>query len=562
MLIPIGHEENTVRRWPGVTLGVIGLCVVIHLLGVSKDSWALVPAEFSLLKVLTAMFVHGDGWHLGFNLFFLYMVGPVIEDVWGRPYFAAFYFLSGLAGAATHTFFYPDSMVGGIGASGAIAGVMGAFAVRYRKARIRFLFLAGPGFSGPAGTFLAPAALMLCLWLVREVFWGFVVLNGQAWSVVGHWYHVGGFLFGVTVANLIAGFDLEERYLRGKIESALAILENTAVEKAYEARGRHQLEEAWGLLAEELRHHPDNREAALSSWYLGVELGEPRRALRSMLRCIRQELQEGEKELGLAHWDEVRAHLPGTWPELFLRVRLAELLLAQLRNADAAELLVGVAEEAPGLPPFLLLRLARLNACVHTEAAREITGIALADPGCPPELREELEAIRCRVVKEEEQRLARLEARTPFGRPPFVLQSARAESVSRRYLLVSVEGEGRMALSPERVHAVGTARVEQRLHLPYLIVDLFLDPLLPAASRVSVIRFAAWLSDPSESVDVFGSLVSHVVEAGRCRLFPRQDLGSFLTYSSAAEYEEAVLTEMGLPPVAGGPPLTAGHSWS
>ncbi len=148
---------------------------------------------------------------------------------------------------------------------------------------------------------------------------------------------------------------------------------------------------------------------------------------------------------------------------------------------------------------------------------------------------------------------------------------ARTEVVGRRYLLVVVEGEGRMALSPERVHAIGTARIEGRLRSPYLIVDLFLDPLLPAVSQVPpegdkrgiapegdkrgiapegdkrevcVVRFAASLSAPSESVDVFGCLVRHVVEASRCRLFPRQDLGKFLAYSSEADYEQAVLTEM------------------
>ena len=416
MLIPVGHEENTVMRWPWVTLSVMVLCVTIDLLDVPKDAWALVPAEFSLIKVLTSMFVHEDGWHLGFNLFFLYLAGPFIEDVWGRPYFAALYLLSGLAGALTETFFYPDSMVGGIGASGAIAGVMGAFAVRYRKARIRFLYFFGPGFTGLAGTFLAPARWMLGLWLVREVFWGFgdanrslmsVARNGPEWSGVGNWVHVGGFLFGVAVAVLISHLGLEERYLRKKVRSAVAIMENTAVEKASEAREQHRLDEAWGLLEEELRHHPDNREAALLSWDLSVELGEPQKGLRRILRCIGEELKEGgEEELALAYWDEVRAHLPAAWPGLSLRVRLAELLLAQGRDTDAAELLAGVAEEAPGLAPAFLLRLARLSAGVQATASREIAGIALADPGCPPELREELEAIRCRVAKMDEERLA------------------------------------------------------------------------------------------------------------------------------------------------------------
>lgn len=554
MLIPVGHEENTVTRWPWVTLGIIGLCVIVDLLDVPRAAWALVPAEFSLLKVLTSMFVHEDGWHLGFNLLFLYLVGPFIEDRWGRPYFAGFYLLSGLAGALTQTLLFPDSMVGSIGASGAIAGVMGAFAVRYREAKIRFLYFFGPGFTGLAGTFLAPAWLMLGLWAMREISVGLVVLSGLGWTGVAHWVHVGGFLFGFATAAGIAALELEERYLRKKIHSAVAVFDNPAVEKAHEARERNRHDLAWGLLEDELHHHPGNREAAILSWDLGVELGKPQRALRPMLRCIQDELREGENELALVHWDEVRTQLPAARLGLFLRVRLAELLHAQGRDAEVAKLLAGAAEEAAGQPPVLMLRLARLVAEVDTTAAREIIGIALADPACLPELREELEAVRCRVVEKQHQ--AELEARRyrrlALDRPPFVLTKAglpasgaawkRTEESGRRYLLAEVEDEGRMILSPERIHAVGTARIEGRLRPPYLIVDLFLDPFLPTASRVRVLRFTASLFDPSAAE--FDPLVRQVVEASGCRRFPRQALGSFLSYGTKTEYEEAVLAEM------------------
>lgn len=401
MLLPVGHEENTVVRWPWVTFAIMGSCVVIHLLDVPKDAWALVPAELSWRDVLSSMFVHEDAWHLGFNLFFLYLAGPFIEDVWGRPYFAAFYLLSGLAGALTQTWIDPSSTVGGIGASGAIAGVMGAFAVRYRAARIRFLYFFGPGFTGLAGTFRAPAWSMLCLWLAREVFSGVVAADGPASTGVSHWVHVGGFLFGVAVATLIGGFGLEERYLRRKIRSAVAVLENPALEKAHEACVRGRRDVAWSVLEEELRRHPDNRDAALLLWEVGVELGKPRAALRPMLRCIQDELREGEDELALIHWDQVRTEHGPARPGLFLRVRLAELLLARGSNSDAAELLAGVAAEAPGKPPDWLLRLARLTARVDPAAAREVSVLALDDPGCPPELRGELAKIRDRATRDQ-----------------------------------------------------------------------------------------------------------------------------------------------------------------
>ena len=149
--------------------------------------------------LITYQFLHGGFLHLFGNLFFLFLAGPFIEDVWGRPVFAAFYLTAGALSALMFALRYPELDEPLIGASGAVAGVMGAFLVRYWKTRIRFLYFFIPF---RPGTFTAPAWLMLPLWFAREL------VFAQAWDVaspgtggggVAHWAHVWGFAFGLEL---------------------------------------------------------------------------------------------------------------------------------------------------------------------------------------------------------------------------------------------------------------------------------------------------------------------------------------------------------------------------
>src|SRR5207247_9669974 len=98
--------------------------------------WGLVPARIRPDALITHMFLHAGWLHLLGNLFILYLAGPYIEDVWGRPLFAGFYLVSGLVAALAFVLRYPGLDQPLVGASGAIAGVMGAFLVRYGRPEI------------------------------------------------------------------------------------------------------------------------------------------------------------------------------------------------------------------------------------------------------------------------------------------------------------------------------------------------------------------------------------------------------------------------------------------
>ena len=133
------------RTRPVVTVTLLALNVLVFLrqagLGVEEmerfiGAFGLVPADFSWLAVLTSMFVHGGLMHVAGNMLYLWIFGDNVEDRMGHGRFLAFYLLCGAAAALAQTAAAPDSPVPMVGASGAIAGVMGAYFVLYPKSRV------------------------------------------------------------------------------------------------------------------------------------------------------------------------------------------------------------------------------------------------------------------------------------------------------------------------------------------------------------------------------------------------------------------------------------------
>jgi len=160
--------------------------------------WALVPADIStghhLITIITAMFMHGGWMHIIGNMIFLWAFGPEIEDAMGPPRYLAFYLLSGTIAFLAQVVAMPHSTVPNLGASGAIAGVMGAFLVTYPADQIRTLVFFGIFFR----TTFIPAALLIGIWFVIQLF-------NQVGSVAdvqgGGVAYVGGCIFGAITAR-------------------------------------------------------------------------------------------------------------------------------------------------------------------------------------------------------------------------------------------------------------------------------------------------------------------------------------------------------------------------
>ncbi len=207
-LIPLSDVSRRPNRFPIVTAAIIAINAVVFLLELAGGdafvtTWSLVPAEIvsgrHLITILTSMFMHGSVSHILGNMVFLWAFGPEIEDLMDRPRFLGFYLLGGLAATAAQVAAGPTSTVPNLGASGAIAAVMGAFLVTYPHDRIRSLLVI---FVFIRMTYV-PAVLLVGVWfLIQLLSLGAVVQHPQPTGGVAYAAHVGGLIFGAVTARL------------------------------------------------------------------------------------------------------------------------------------------------------------------------------------------------------------------------------------------------------------------------------------------------------------------------------------------------------------------------
>ena len=158
----------------------------------------LVPPPFT---VFTSMFVHAGWMHIIGNMLFLWIFGNNVEDAMGRFRFLTFYLICGLAAAAAQTAIRPDSTVPNIGASGAIAGVLGAYILLYPGARILTLV---PVLIFFMPIIMLPAWIVIAAWFVVQLFQGLLSLGAAASGGVAFFAHVGGFVAGLLLVSLFA----------------------------------------------------------------------------------------------------------------------------------------------------------------------------------------------------------------------------------------------------------------------------------------------------------------------------------------------------------------------
>ena len=218
------------------------------------DRFAFIPARPRWWTYITANFLHGGWLHLIGNMWFLWLAGFVLEDAWGRYLYSAFYLIAGAAALQFHAWTNAASLVPAIGASGAVAGLMGAFLVRFPRMKIEMIWL----FWLRIYRFKAPAYWLLPLWLFTEVFFG--ALFGQS-SGVAHWAHVGGFLFGAAVGWGLHYSGLEQK-ASAAIEAEVSWVSDAPIGEATDLIGQGRLDEAIMTLNNYLAQQPNSVDAA------------------------------------------------------------------------------------------------------------------------------------------------------------------------------------------------------------------------------------------------------------------------------------------------------------
>ena len=208
-MFPVGDDNSQRRTFPYVTTALIVLNVLVFLLELARgqpfiEQWAFIPAQFSdqpgaeAVTIFSAMFMHGGWMHLIGNMLFLWIFGDNVEDRIGHGKFLIFYLLAGLAATFAQYTYNPESGIPNVGASGAIAGVLGAYILMFPQARVNVLL---------GRQILAmPAFVVLGLWIVFQLISGVgtIAYTDESADVGGIAYmaHIGGFVAGLAMALL------------------------------------------------------------------------------------------------------------------------------------------------------------------------------------------------------------------------------------------------------------------------------------------------------------------------------------------------------------------------
>ncbi len=222
-MIPIRDEIPT-QRVPIVNYLLITANIVVFVFmwmaGSAQEAlvyrFAMIPSNFSngvsvgdIFDIFTSMFMHGGLAHIAGNMLYLWIFGDNVEDCLGHVRYLAFYLAGGVLAALTHLLTNPGSQIPTVGASGAIAAVLGAYLVLFPHSRV-VTFI-------PLGFFMrltvVPAVIVLGLWFVLQLFNGVLSLGAADVGGVAFWAHIGGFIAGVVMGKLLASRRRSETYV-------------------------------------------------------------------------------------------------------------------------------------------------------------------------------------------------------------------------------------------------------------------------------------------------------------------------------------------------------------
>jgi len=208
-MLPVGDDNRSRRTVPLVTYALIAINVLVFFLELAGgdafiEKWAFVPSRFlanpvgDSLTLISAMFMHAGWLHLGSNMLYLWIFGDNVEDRFGHAKYTIFYLLCGLAATFAQLAFSIGSSVPNLGASGAIAGVLGAYILMFPKGSVSVLM--------GRGVIPMPALIVIGLWFILQLFSGIGSISNTAdTGGVAYMAHIGGFVAGFVLTYLFGG---------------------------------------------------------------------------------------------------------------------------------------------------------------------------------------------------------------------------------------------------------------------------------------------------------------------------------------------------------------------
>lgn len=652
MFIPVAHESDTVRRFPWISIIVIGLCIVIHIfiardvknienelnngyfelikyylmhpyleldpeltkvfsidkrrmeeaLTVYKNvypspededvleeeqetldlmarrlinaahklpyrKWGFVPSDKTLRGLISHMFIHGGWIHLLGNLLLLYLTGPFIEDVWGRPVFISFYLLMGAISAMMFAIHHPLFAGPLIGASGAISGLMGAFLVRYWRTRIKFVFIIFPLIGR---SFKAPAWVMLPLWFILELYSARIMATiNPGGGGVAHWAHIWGFIFGVACALGMKHFRVEEKYINPKIEQ-----KTTFVDESYqtyvEANSlieQGSKDEAFAMLLEGAKKDPSHSDIVPALWALSLESGKTAEVSKYLSILIENEIKLNRLDSALYFYRQLKDTAPSELVGIHAKMRLLEYLLYLEEIAEAKELIKEILNEVNNQsPPGIVQDFFSIASKVSYQVAEKVATIAFNHPGILEEKKAEIRTQLKQIPQEEHK--------TPSGasiehaeidltgttetipirenkiRETEILRitSAVPLGIKGNKFYLNMEKIGQKVLMLENIKMISVVKISPESETAFLLIDLLLDDLEASPTKIRIIRLHSSNFDPRKfapkagsQFDAFRILIKALHKLSGAKPFPTSEsllLDRVAVFSSIREYEQ------------------------
>ena len=382
--------------------------------------WGMRAGEHRPLTLVAHVLLHPGWLNLLGSLFVLLMLGFYLEGSWGASLFTGVAVVSTVAAASAFDALVTPGAGVWIGTSGLIAGLLGAFAVRF-----------GAGWRDPSRALVfATGSLFLTIPLMIGVQWS-VVREGSGVAVSASILALlTAFAFGAAAAVGIRVAQLDQVFGRRAPSDTRNSGSRVQLERALEHRVAGRLDQSFTLLTNLLRENPSDRDAALALWDVASDLGRPAAAAPALLGVIRDEVKHGAAEGAVQHWLELAEAGLERDAEAALSIRMAALLAAADQRAAAAHALQHALARAAGATgPALAVRVARAASSIDPETAAEAAWRALGSVELTLEERQSLEGLLAEVLPR--NAAAALRRRAAPVRSPLVSSAAPAGRLAR-----------------------------------------------------------------------------------------------------------------------------------
>ena len=422
--------------------------------------FSLVPAHgLAQPGWLTHMFLHAGWLHLAGNLFvFLLLVGPFLEDVWGRPFYLAFYLAGGLVAGIAQVLLDPRSQIHLLGASGAISACLGAFTLRFAHRRVKIFYWFGLVFRG---TFLVPAWAYALFGAAMDV-WGLKASGGG--GGVAYAAHVGGFLFGLAAAAAVGASGLDRKLAP---EGAVAWRGSIGGARAAEAAAAGRTAQARELYRGVLRSDPADDDALLGLARLELASGDAAALHEAADRLLARRIGAGDEAGARAALGELGGAVDPAQLRPATAYRAGELLEG-VDRARAARFHEAAGAAGGAVGAKALLRAAELWRTPDPSRAVALADRAAALEGAPHELSERARRLAARLRPP----AAAVEPPPASGgvAPP---RTSRLDGAPVRLVPCRVTGAGpaglelvtsdgrRASLAPDRVESIAVGLVDR-----------------------------------------------------------------------------------------------------